>query len=160
MIARQRIVKEKVDRILHVFPPSRGDDTLLQLRFWATEQPDCVEAIVFYLRYYREGKRHQMPNWVMEKIMQLTAAETIRRRREEIQADAEARVEAQLAQLKLTEKEMKASRDVLRAMTHVLPTKRVRDKRIRLEDAMQFEFGNGYKLPDQRMKLSLLDFEV
>ena len=131
MIARGEIVREKVERELRVFPPSKGDDTQGVLWFWARYQSENVEAIVEFLRCKRDNRK--MPDWVYPKILMLTDIETYRRRRQEIQhperiAIAEGRMSLEESQY--------------------MPKEKTLRKRERNEEAYRHRFGRGMTLYD------------
>ena len=158
MLDRQRKAEELEYQHLCNYAPGKGDDTLDILHFWAVYQPDCIEAICFYLRYYAAGRKHEMPEGIIEKILDLYTPDTVRRRRQYIQSAAEKQVDAQVALLNLPEDEIEKQKEFLREQTRVLPSKRVRDKRKRLEIAMRYDLGRDYHKPDAREKRYLMDY--
>jgi len=128
MLERAEIVADKVERELRAFPPCKGDDTLGILHFWATEQGDFVEAIVYIMRHWRDGKRGDVPEWVFNQLLLLTAPETWRRRRQEWQAPERKAVEDGMIELEETK---------------YLPRENTLEKRERNADVHKHYYGNG-----------------
>lgn len=133
MLERQHKVRDLVERQLRNYPQCKGDDTLGILRFWAKEQPEQIEAIVFILRHWAYGRDDEVPSWVFPKLLRLTCPETYRRRREEIQSPEREAVEKGLVRFE---------------DTIYLPHERTVKKRERLRRAMRNEFAHETNIND------------
>lgn len=137
MQSRQLKVKEKLEHLLPSYPPAKGDDTLDTLRYWAKIQPMQARAAAWLLVHWADNKegKEQVPKWVFKGVLMLTTPESIRRRRQELQAPEKEAVQSGRMELKDAK---------------YLPREETMDKRQKLELAMYHEFsGAGLQLIDR-----------
>jgi hypothetical protein len=133
MLAKQWIVREKMEKMLNKNSPTRfragtGWHFIAELEYYARHEPHTAQAVSAYLnhRLYKAGT--PMPAWVFKRLGGGTEPETVRRRVQEIQKPERDAVD-------------KGILDIENAI--YLPSKRVLDKRERLRFAMECEFGSG-----------------
>lgn len=147
MIARQHKVYDVMESMLRKgspveYPPARGWHFIAQLEFWAEQQPECAEAIAYFLLH--RARKHdkwtfkrsgRMPGWVFKKLTMTVEPESIRRRIQELQAPEREAVD----------------KGIIRVEDAIyLPSERVLQKRKLLEIMMKYEYSNFRRSPYQK----------